>query len=442
MKETLDLLLPYQKRWLTDDSKSAIYIKSRRVGITYAEALRAVLRRLEHPFDYSFVSANAKTSVEFIKYVKMFCRVINEIAGSDYIDLEDSTTEVVRFPNGSKIVALSSNPTALRGRGGDICLDEFSFSEQQEELYKAASPVCMWHGNIRIISSVSSPDAYFSQLVSKVERGELPWSLHKTTIYDAVNDGIALKIPGNHQELLPDEEKCNNKFIENLKSEVGNEAVWQQEFCCEPASQSMLLTPEMYDKLAITPLADKLNPNAEYGELFVGIDIGRFHDLTVIWVLERGFDKDAEPHLRDVYRTVAVHMVKGMAFEAQAQLIGQFLSHNCVSKCCIDKSGLGLQLAEQLYNQYGSIVEGVAITSPAKQDLVERTIKFITQERVSLPMDDRIKADIIAMKRIVTAKGNISYDGRSDLGHCDSFIALAMALRGAEKQSELSLSMK
>ena len=442
MKDLKNFLLPYQKNYLADNSKTAIYIKSRRIGITYVESLRAVLRRLEHPFDYNLVSANARTAGEFVSYSKKWCKVINEITGQEYIDLEDSTSEIIRFPNGSKIVALSSNPSALRGRGGDIVIDEAAYHENPEELWKAAQPVATWGGNIRLISSMSSPDHWFSQTVNRVERGELPWSLHKTTIYDAVNEGLARKVPGDWQKLLPDIQACNAKFIEDLKAEVGSEAVFSQEYECTPASQSMLLTPEMYDKLAITPLADKLNPNAEYGELFVGIDIGRFHDLTVIWVLERGFDKDAEPHLRDVYRTVAVHMVKGMAFEAQAQLIGQFLSHNCVSKCCIDKSGLGLQLAEQLYNQYGSIVEGVAITSPAKQDLVERTIKFITQERVSLPMDDRIKADIIAMKRIVTAKGNISYDGRSDLGHCDSFIALAMALRGAEKQSELSLSMK
>lgn len=442
MNDLKKFLLPYQRDYVLDNSKTALYIKSRRVGITYAEALRAVLRRLENPFDYSFVSANARTSIEMINYTKMFCEVINAAVGQDYIDLSDSTTEVIRFPNGSKIIALSSNPTALRGRGGDICLDEFSFSDCQEELLKAAMPVCMWNGNLRIISSMSSPDSYFSQLVSRVERKELPWKLFKTTIYDAVNDGLARKIPGQWQNLLPDIKSCDEAFIKSLKEEVGSDAIWSQEFCCEPSTQSTLISTDEYDKLVISEVPEKLDPNKKYGDLFIGVDIGRVKDLTVIWVLERGYDKEAQPHLRDVFRTVAVKAVKGMPFEAQYQLISQYLSLPNMVKCCIDRSGLGLQLAEQLVDEHGTLVEGVAISSPTKQSLVERTLKFISQQRVSLPKDPLIKSDIINMRRIVTAKGNVSYDGRSDIGHCDHFIALAMALRAADKTSSLELTTR
>lgn len=439
-KTTLNLLLPYQRKYLLDDSKTAICIKSRRIGMTYVEALRAVLRRLEYPYDYSFCSANAKTSIEFINYAKMFCEVINESIGQEYIDLTESTTEQIRFPNGSKIVALSSNPTALRGRGGDVTSDETAFSEQPEDLWKAMQPCATWGGTLRLISSMSSPDHWFSQTVNRVERGELNWSLHKITIYDAVNQGLAAKIPGLHQNLLPDLKACNVAFIHKLKTEVGSDAVFSQEYECVPSSESTLISPDEYDKLALDEVPEKLDPNKKYGDLFIGVDIGRVKDLTVIWVLERGYDKEAQPHLRDVYRTVAVKAVKGMPFEAQYQLISQYLSLPNMVKCCIDRSGLGLQLAEQLVNEHGTLIEGVAISAPTKQNLVERTLKFVSQERVSLPKDPLIKSDIINMRRIITAKGNVSYDGRSDMGHCDSFISLAMALRAADKTSSLELT--
>lgn len=438
MNELTNLLLPYQKQWLQMDDKIAFWIKSRRIGATYVEALRAVLERLENKYDYNLVSANARTSSEYITYVKMWCEVINTIAGTEYIDLDDSTTEVVRFPNGSKIVALSSNPTALRGRGGSVTIDEAAFAENPEELWKAAQPCATWGGKIRVISSMSSPDHWFSETVDKIERKELNYGMLKTTIYDAVNQGLAQKIPGIWTNKLPDIKECNDLFISNLKEEVGSEAAFSQEYECIPASQSMLISPEQYDKVALENLNDRLNRES-YGDLFIGVDIGRVKDLSVVWVLERGVDKEAPPHLRDVYRTVAVQSVKGMAFEAQAQLISKFLTNPSVVKCCIDKSGLGMQLAEQLYNEHGSLVEGVSISAPVKQDLVERTVKFITQERVSLPKDDGIKSDIICMRRIVTQKGNISYDGKSGIGHGDHYIALAMALKAADNKINMSL---
>ncbi|HBD0204310.1 TPA: hypothetical protein KGE55_005292, partial [Escherichia coli] len=38
-----DVLLPYQKRWVADDSKLKIAEKSRRTGLTWAEAADAAL---------------------------------------------------------------------------------------------------------------------------------------------------------------------------------------------------------------------------------------------------------------------------------------------------------------------------------------------------------------------------------------------------------------
>lgn len=438
-KKSLDLLLPYQKRWLKDDAKTALYVKSRRIGITWVESLRAVLERLQESYDYNFCSASLKTSVEFINYCRTWCEVINAAAGCELIDLTDTTTTEIRFPKGNKIIALSANPDALRGRSGSVCLDEIAFHEKPAEMYKAAQPVSLWGGKLRLISSVSTPDSWFNTQVSRIENNELPWSLHKATIIDAVEEGLAVKVPGDHQNLLPDKKACDKAFLDNLKAEVGSDAAWSQEYLCEAASHSMLIDPAAYDKIALEEVRTRLNEETHYGDLFVGVDIGRVKDLSVVWVLERGVDKEAPIHLRDVYRTVACVSVKGMSFEAQAQLISGFVGNPNVVKCCVDKSGLGMQLAEQLWNEHGSVVEGVSISAPVKQDLVERTVKFISQERVSLPMDEGIKSDIICMRRIVTEKGNISYDGKSNIGHCDHFIALAMALRAADKASNINL---
>jgi phage FluMu gp28-like protein len=38
-----DVLLPYQKAWIADESKVKVWEKSRRIGASYAEALASVL---------------------------------------------------------------------------------------------------------------------------------------------------------------------------------------------------------------------------------------------------------------------------------------------------------------------------------------------------------------------------------------------------------------
>ena len=41
--------LPYQQRWIDDESPLKLYEKSRRIGITYATAFRCVLKCLREP---------------------------------------------------------------------------------------------------------------------------------------------------------------------------------------------------------------------------------------------------------------------------------------------------------------------------------------------------------------------------------------------------------
>ena len=43
MNEKLEILLDYQKKWLEDESSQKLSEKSRRIGISYTEALASVL---------------------------------------------------------------------------------------------------------------------------------------------------------------------------------------------------------------------------------------------------------------------------------------------------------------------------------------------------------------------------------------------------------------
>ena len=75
--------LPYQLRWINDDSALKLYEKSRRVGITYATSFRCVRKCLREPADSSFVqwvaSRDELTAKEFATAYDIFftCTVFN-----------------------------------------------------------------------------------------------------------------------------------------------------------------------------------------------------------------------------------------------------------------------------------------------------------------------------------------------------------------------------
>jgi len=64
------------------------------------------------------------------------------------------------------IVALSSRPSNLRGKQGNIVIDEAAFHDNLPALLKAALAIMMWGGRIRVISTHNGADNPFADLVS------------------------------------------------------------------------------------------------------------------------------------------------------------------------------------------------------------------------------------------------------------------------------------
>ncbi|EOX4332905.1 hypothetical protein ACPF3P_003761, partial [Vibrio cholerae] len=130
-----DVLLPYQKRWIADESPLKIAEKSRRTGITWAEAADAALTASKskaaggtHHF---YVGSNKEMAREFIDAVAMWAKAFNYAAQDvqEEVFLDDDgnkeiLTFVVYFASGFKVQALSSNPSNLRGMQGCVTIDE------------------------------------------------------------------------------------------------------------------------------------------------------------------------------------------------------------------------------------------------------------------------------------------------------------------------------
>lgn len=76
----------YQKRWIADDSQLKIAEKTRRCGLTWAEAadnaLIASTRKSDGGSDVFYIGSNKEMAREYIDAVAMWAKAFNYAAGA------------------------------------------------------------------------------------------------------------------------------------------------------------------------------------------------------------------------------------------------------------------------------------------------------------------------------------------------------------------------
>jgi len=200
-------LLPYQQRWVADTSPLKVVEKSRRTGLTWAEAADNVLTAARAGraggMNVYYIAYNQDMTIEYIQACAMWARVFNQAAtelqeafweGEDEAD-KHIKTYTIRFPDsGFRIVALSSRPSNLHGRQGLIVIDEAAFHDHLQELLKAALAMLIWGGKVHVISTHNGVDNPFNELVSDIRAGRRKGSIHRITFAEALDDGLYRRV--------------------------------------------------------------------------------------------------------------------------------------------------------------------------------------------------------------------------------------------------------
>jgi phage FluMu gp28-like protein len=419
--------LPYQTAWITDNASTAIWSKSRRIGATYAEAYRSVERRITLKTDHYFASRDRESAGLFLDDCKKFARaaqVVAEDLGEQVIDEKKAITAfVLRFKNGAKIMALSSNPDVFRGKGGDITLDEFAFHPHPRQVLKAANASAkVWGHQVRIISTHNGEGSLFGLMVKAApERG---WSLHSTTLAQAVDQGLVGKIQGETNDNLEN----RAAFLNEIRSDCIDQSEWDEEYCCIPSSEAnALLSYDLIracersaDELAVVEDPREMKTNAP---LYAGFDVGRQRDLSVFWVLAR---------VGDVFETRLVKQFKAASYGTQEQFLDLLMQQN-VRRICIDSTGIGDMLAERAVQKYGHRAEGIQFTLETKAELAMPLVRLFEDRLCRVPADAGVRESLHKVRKIVTSAGNVRFDARHDEdGHADEFWALALAYHAAD----------
>ncbi len=427
-------MLAYQDRWINDRSLMKIMEKGRRIGVSYGSSYEDVrYHALAASAQDTWVSSRDEvTAREYLLYCKKFAAVLDKGAqdfGEEVMAADGTTAHVLGFSNGTRLNSLASNPDVFAGKGGRVKLDEFALRNDPRGVFAIAGPTIDWGGSLSIISTHRGSANFFNTLIQEIKYKGNPkrFSLHTVTLQDALEQcflwKLQTKLPDGDPRLDMDEAE----YFDYQRSRAADEETFQQEYMCQPSDDaSAFLSYDLIDGCKYpaaedwaTDLLDIKNP------LYVGVDVGRDHDLTVIWVIEK---------TGGISLTRKVVEMKAQTFEAQEAALYEVLALPQVRRCCIDQTGIGRQFAERAQKRFGTYkVEGLHFTGPVKEELAYPVRAAFEDKSVRIPDSQTLFSDLRGIRKETTASGNIRFAGeRGKNGHCDRFWALGLALHAGK----------
>ncbi len=458
-------LTDYGRAWVLDSSRFKIGCFTRQGGKSFNGSLEAVLDCYEQTTTWVFLSAGERQSKELMAKAAMHARAIDiaieEIEGEYFVDKDTSYKMLeIRFPNGSRIVGLPANPDTARGWSANILLDEFALHKDSREIWKALFPTVTRGYKIRIISTFKGKSNRFYEIFYSAptlqrftgyeheyvgERGG--WSKHLYSILDAIKMGLNLK---------DDEGKPIEP--EDLRLALNDDDAWDEEFLCIPSEEvSAFITHEMisavenvrlvkdpawvallvaratveHDKFLRTKIQpatmrlDVLDNISFLGDLYAGLDIGRKKDLSVLWLDQK---------VGNILRCAAIIEMKRTPYFIQEMVLHTILGHPQCRRGCIDRTGIGNQLAERAAEIYGeSKAEGIDFTAASKEALAVGLKNNFDDLASEIPADITVRNSLHSVKKYATTTKNFRFDAeRTELtGHADHFWAKGLSVHAA-----------
>lgn len=436
------LLLPYQKKWVEDRSRLKLAEKSRQIGWTWATAYDLVRKlsladaRGSVVLDEWISSRDELQAKLFIQDLKNWARVLQvgaEDLGETVVDeVKQQSAMAIRFATGAFAYSLSSNADAQAGKRGGRTLDEFALHRDPRRLYAIAYPGITWGGQLSIFSTHRGSANFFNELVQEIKHKGNPkkFSFHRVTLQDALDQGFLHKL---QSKLPPDDERQamdEAAYFNYIRSGCADEETFQQEYMCVPGDDaSAFLSYEL-----IAGCEYPVNERWEYSiaelakltDLYLGMDVGRKKDLSVIPVLHK---------VGGVNFLRALVVMEKESFAAQEAVLYELLALPGMRRGCIDSTGIGMQLAERAQQKFGTYkVEAVNFSAPVKEELAYPVRAAFEDRSIRIPNDPKLRSDLRAIRKEVTAAGNIRFtaDAGPD-GHSDRFWGIALALHAGKQ---------
>ncbi|NJL18802.1 MAG: hypothetical protein HC901_00295 [Bdellovibrionaceae bacterium] len=471
------------------DRESGILILhwSRQIGKSYTLAAWAVDRLLTQLQTYdtwlvTVLSNSRDNGAEFVIKCQDICNKLGMVlakpteavpVGDAMVYIADDNSPDLKYENMrmeirvtltvngqervGRIKVLAANPRTARGFSGDLILDEFAFHEDSNAIWEAAEPILSSNSDFlcRIASTGNGKHNMFFRMASgsgpddgRFFLSSSGFKVCRVTRSEAWKQGVKVYDPNTRKPITPDD----------ARKKALDKRAYDQNYECKFNDENMaLLTHELIqqaqragipiDEQAWSPVSLARMYRSE-GELFLGGDVGRNRDITVLAVLEK---------IGKTKRIIAMLRLAGMRLPDQQKQLKPVCEMPKFRAGCIDMTGLGLGLVEYSQEEkWGKgRIHGVNFSSTEpindhikKEGRKKETARVTENMATSLlgvfedksielcvELDHDAVDDLRKPERITSPGGNVSIAAvRNEAGHADHFWGIALAIRAAESK--------
>jgi phage FluMu gp28-like protein len=493
---------PYQKDAFENRTHGLeCWCWGRQTGKSFTLAAWAVDRLLTRPGRLVTILSNSlangiELNLKCAELARHFNAAYEQSGDTASFDTLNCETRIHTQGQTGRIKVLPANPRTARGFSGDLILDEFAFHENSQAIWEAAEPILAANKDYlcRIASTPNGRHNIFYRLVQpslenegamyasaalspadEVGAASFLSSGERARVRAAFNSNSKISIPVRFiprsvawQQGMPIYHPVTREPItpNQARALAPDKRAYDQNYECQFESENM---PLLSHELITAPEQPNVGiicdhdwspeslhflkmPNEKCSmlnekwksdsPLFVGVDVGRSRNLTVITVLEKSVGSLV---VRAILRLANMRLPDQQSrLETICSLPG-FCGAN------IDRTGLGLGLYEYTRAKLGDRIEGIdfatTITSASHQirlpagasrvrvpeALALQLLRAFEDRSIHIPAQDELREDLRKPERITTPSGEVRIAATSDqAGHADHFWSLALAINAAQ----------
>ena len=323
---------------------------------------------------------------------------------------------IVRLYNGSIIEAFPNNPYTIRGPTLHVVYaDEFGFIPNDEEMYDSIMFTLATTGGKFICSSTPwSRDSLFYKICTHEDykdfkRSHITW-----------RDSVEPKGP------------LKKKWLKKIRRQLtGDPWRWTREMEAEWAEDENVWLSQALIASCIDHTLEPIDfEDLARGEFFMGVDLGKHRDHSVVSVV-----------MRDKPLLKLVHVKRFPLKTSYASVIG-YVKTLCdrwdsVQKVTVDQSGVGDYIVEDMRNARIHNIEGLTFTVPTKEKLATNLkqrmvdgvfkVYYLPVRRIS---DVDLMAELNVERFELRKTGGITFSHPQG-AHDDVFWSIALALHSS-----------
>ena len=141
----LDMLFPYQRRFVDDVSRFKVGVMSRQVGKSVTTSAEVAADSFIEPENkWVCMSAGERQALEWHSKANDWCECFG-LQIADYAEERAYSEALMKkaettLSNGSRIISIPANPSPARGYTCNVVLDEFDYHEDQDAIWRAIYP--------------------------------------------------------------------------------------------------------------------------------------------------------------------------------------------------------------------------------------------------------------------------------------------------------------